>query len=123
MILLRFAAGSTALGAMVCPVRLALGQDSAPRFTLASYPSPLTEGALGWLLVRPNGTDSISGGEAEGESLRFEQSCRGSTEPLLRFPSKAVIHCRSRYFWRGGGASTLCQEPFLCARQATRVKC
>ena len=86
MILLRFAAGFTALGALVCPARVALGQDSVPLFTLASDPSPLTQGALGWLLVRPNGTDSVTGGEAGGEPLHFEQSRTGEYRAIVAVP-------------------------------------
>jgi murein DD-endopeptidase MepM/ murein hydrolase activator NlpD len=83
MILLRFAAGFPALGALLCPARVALGQDSVPPLTLASHPSPLTEGALGWLLVRPNGTDSVAGGEAGGEPLHFEQSRTGEYRAIV----------------------------------------
>jgi murein DD-endopeptidase MepM/ murein hydrolase activator NlpD len=83
MILHRLAAGFTALGTLLCPVRLALGQDSVPAFTLASDPSPLTEGALGWLLLRPNGTDSVAGGEAGGEALHFEQFLPGEYRAIV----------------------------------------
>jgi murein DD-endopeptidase MepM/ murein hydrolase activator NlpD len=83
MILLRLAAGFAALGALLCPVRPALAQDSVPRFSLASDPWPLTEGALGWLLVRPGGTDSVTGGEAGGEPLHFEQVRTGEYRAIV----------------------------------------
>jgi murein DD-endopeptidase MepM/ murein hydrolase activator NlpD len=98
MILLRCATGFTALGALVCPARLALGQDSVPRVALASNPSPLTEGALGWLLVRPNGTDSISGGEAGGELLHFEQFLPGEYRAIVAVPIESSDSLRVSVF-------------------------
>jgi len=86
MILLRFVARFTALGALVCPARLALGQDPVPRFSLASSPSPLTEGALGWLLLRPNAVDGVAGGQAGGEPLHFEQSLPGEYRAMVAVP-------------------------------------
>jgi len=86
MILLRLAAGFTTLAALVCPVRLALGQDSVPRFSLTSSPSPLTEGALGWLLLRPNAVDAVAGGQAGGEPLHFEQSLPGEYRAMVAVP-------------------------------------
>lgn len=86
MILLRFVAGCMALGALVCPASRALGQDSVPRFSLASSPSPLTEGALGWLLLRPNAVDSVAGGQAGGEPLHFEQSLPGEHRAMVAVP-------------------------------------
>jgi murein DD-endopeptidase MepM/ murein hydrolase activator NlpD len=83
MILPRLAAGLTTLTVLACPVRLALGQDSVPRFSLASSPSPLTEGALGWLLLRPNAVDSVAGGQAGGEPLQFEQSLPGEYRAMV----------------------------------------
>lgn len=71
MSLLRFAAG-VAVVSLVCPARAALGQDTLSRITLTSDPAPLTEGAVGWLLVRLAGTDSLTGGEARGEPIHFE---------------------------------------------------
>jgi murein DD-endopeptidase MepM/ murein hydrolase activator NlpD len=81
--LLRLAAGCTALGALVCPARVVQGQDSIAQVTLASDPSPLTEGALGWLLVRPSGTDSVTGGEAGGEPIHFERSGPGEYRAVV----------------------------------------
>lgn len=83
IILLRFAAGCAALGALVCPAHVVLGQDSIPRVTLTSDPSPLTEGALGWLSARPNGTDSVVGGEAGGEPIHFERSGTGEYRAIV----------------------------------------
>ncbi len=73
-LLFRYATGITAVGVLLCSARTALGQDSIPRLSLATEPSPLTEGALGWLLVRPGGTDSVSGGQAGAELIHFERS-------------------------------------------------
>ncbi len=99
MILLRFAVGFTALGALVCPARVALGQDSVPPFTLlASDPSPLTEGALGWLLVRPNGRDSVTGGEAGGEPIHFEQSRTGEYRAIVAVPIESSDSLRVSLF-------------------------
>ncbi|HEV8177216.1 MAG TPA: M23 family metallopeptidase [Gemmatimonadales bacterium] len=69
---LRFAAWITAVAAPLCPLRTALGQDTLPRVIITSNPAPLTEGAVGWLMVRLAGTDSLSGGEARGEPIHFQ---------------------------------------------------
>lgn len=69
---LRSAAGITAILALVYPARAALGQDTLTRVTLATEPAPLTEGAVGWLLVRLAGRDRLTGGEARGEPIHFE---------------------------------------------------
>jgi hypothetical protein len=98
MILLRFAAEFAALGALVCPVRMAFGQDSIPRFSLASSPSPLTEGALGWLLLRPNAVDAVSGGRAGGEPLHFEQSLPGEYRALVAVPIESSDSLRVSVF-------------------------
>ena len=98
MILPRFVAGFTALGALLNPARVALGQDSVPRFTLASEPSPLTEGAIGWLLVRPNGTDSIIGGGAGGEPIHFEQSGTGEYRAIVAVPIESRDSLRVSVF-------------------------
>lgn len=102
MILLRLAAGFTAL-AVVYPVHLAVGQDSVPRFTLASDPSPLTEGALGWLLVRPNGTDSLSGGDAGGEPLHFEQFLPGEHRAIVAVRIESSDSLRASLILSRGG--------------------
>jgi len=108
MTLLRFAAGFTAASALLCPVRAALGQDSIPRLTLASDPSPLTEGALGWLLVRPNGTDSLAGGEAGGEPIHFEPSAAGEYRAIAAAPVESGDSLRvSLYLAREGGVDTV----------------
>ncbi len=98
MILLRFAAGFTTLGALLCPARAALGQDSIPRLTVASDPSPLTEGALGWLLVRPNGRDSVTGGEAGGEPIHFEPSGNGQYRAIVAVPVESSDSLRVSVF-------------------------
>jgi murein DD-endopeptidase MepM/ murein hydrolase activator NlpD len=74
------------MAALLCSPRLALGQDSVPPLHLASDPSPLTEGGLGWLVVRPNGTDSLTGGEVHGEPIHFEQSGAGEYRAIVAVP-------------------------------------
>jgi murein DD-endopeptidase MepM/ murein hydrolase activator NlpD len=51
--------------------------------SFTSDPLPLTEGALGWLLVRPNGTDTVTGGEAGGEPIQFERSAAGEYRAIV----------------------------------------
>jgi murein DD-endopeptidase MepM/ murein hydrolase activator NlpD len=117
MIPLRFTAGFTALGALVCSARVALGQDSVPAFSLASDPSPLTEGALGWLLVRSNGTDSVTGGEAGGEPLHFEQSKPGEYRAIVAVPVDSNESLRvSVFLAREGGIDTVPEA--IAVRQA-----
>jgi hypothetical protein len=82
----------------VYPAGVALGQDSVPRFTLASDPSPLTEGALGWLLVRPNGTDSLIGAEARGELIHFEQFLPGEYRGIVAVPIESRDSLRVSLF-------------------------
>ena len=98
MILLRFATGFTAVGALLCPFRTALGQDSIPRPTLSSDPSPLTEGALSWLLVRPSGWDSVTGGEAGGEPLYLEPSGIGQYRSIVAVPVESSDSLRVSVF-------------------------
>lgn len=107
MILLRFAAGFTAVGALLCPARGALGQGSIPRLTLSSDPAPLTEGALGWLLVRPNGRDSVTGGEAGGEPIHFEPGIR-QYRAIVAVPVESSDSLRvSVFLARGGQVDTV----------------
>jgi murein DD-endopeptidase MepM/ murein hydrolase activator NlpD len=108
MLMLRFVAGFTALCVLLCPTRVALGQDSVPRFTLASAPSPLTEGALGWLMVRPNASDSITGGEAAGEPLHFEQYLPGEYRAIVAVRIESGDSLRvSVFLGREGGIDTV----------------
>jgi hypothetical protein len=106
--LLCLAAGVSALAALVDPVGVALGQDSVPRFILASDPSPLTEGALGWLLIRPNGIDSLTGGEARGEPIHFDQFLPGEYRGIVAIPIESSDSLRvSVFLARGGYIDTL----------------
>lgn len=98
MNLLRLVAGAWALAAVVYPGGVALGQDSAPRFSLASNPSPLTEGALGWLLIRPNATDSLMGGQARGEPLHFDQFLPGEYRAIVAVPVESSDSLRVSIF-------------------------
>ena len=108
MILPRLAAGLMTLTALVCPVRLARAQDSVPRFSLASSPSPLTEGALGWLLLRPNAVDSVAGGQAGGEPLHFEQSLPGEYRAMVAVPIESRDSLPVTVFLaREGGTDTV----------------
>ncbi len=98
MILLRFATGFTAVGALLCPFRTALGQDSIPRLTLSSDPSPLTDGALGWLLVSPSGWDSVTGGKAGDEPLYLEPSGIGQYRAIVAVPVESSDSLRVSVF-------------------------
>ncbi len=82
---LRFAGLTAAvlLPGQAAPVH---AQDSLPRVTLGSEPSPLTEGRLGWLLVRPDGAARVSGGEAAGEPIHFEESEGGTYRGIVGVP-------------------------------------
>ena len=117
MILARIVAAFTALGALVCPTHRALGQDSVPPFTLASEPFPLTEGALGWLLVRATGTDSVIGGIAGGEPLHFEQFRTGEYRAIVAVPIESSDSLPvSVFLARGGRVDTVLGA--LAVRQA-----
>jgi murein DD-endopeptidase MepM/ murein hydrolase activator NlpD len=91
------------LSALVCPARAALAQDSVPALTLTSDPSPLTEGALGWLLVRPNATDSVIGGEAGGEPIHFEQFGTGEYRAIVGVRVESSDSLRVLVFLRRQG--------------------
>lgn len=97
-LLFRYATGTAAVGVLLCSARTALGQDSIPRLTLATEPSPLTEGALGWLLVRPGGTDSVSGGQAGAELIHFERSGMEEYRGLVAVPVESGDSLRVTVF-------------------------
>lgn len=61
-------------------------QDTIPRITLVSEPSPLTEGTLGWLQLRPSSGAAVSGGEAAGEPIHFEGSADSGYRALVGVP-------------------------------------
>jgi murein DD-endopeptidase MepM/ murein hydrolase activator NlpD len=108
MNLFRLATGFSALATLVCPARPALGQDSVPRFSLASSPSPLTEGAFGWVLVRRNALDSLSGGQAGGEPIHFEQYLPGEYRAVVAVPIESGDSLRvSVFLARGGRVDTV----------------
>ena len=107
MIVVRFIAAFTALSAL-WPTQSALGQDSVPTFTLASEPSPLTEGALGWLLVHADGADSVTGGKAGGEPLHFEHVRNGEYRAIVAVPIESSDSLPvSVFLARGGRTDTV----------------
>jgi murein DD-endopeptidase MepM/ murein hydrolase activator NlpD len=108
MIRLDLAAGFMAAAVLLSPARPALGQDSIPQPTFASEPAPLTEGALGWLLVRPNGSDSLTGGEAAGEPIHFEPVGNGVYRAIVAVPVESSDSLPVRvYRIRGGVLDTV----------------
>jgi len=80
-----FLFGTAALASLVGHSLPAAAQDSIPPSVLSSEPSPLTEGTVGWLLLRPQGA-SLSGGEAGGEPIHFEQFAPGEYRGLVAVP-------------------------------------
>ncbi|MGZ8399011.1 MAG: M23 family metallopeptidase [Gemmatimonadales bacterium] len=115
MILLRFAAGFAA--ALPYPATVVLGQDTIPRVTLASDPSPLTEGALGWVMVRPTGQHTVTGGEAGGEPIHFEASAIGEYRAIVAVPVESTDSLPvSVYLTRDGKVDTV--RSAVAVRQA-----
>ncbi|HWN19872.1 MAG TPA: M23 family metallopeptidase [Gemmatimonadales bacterium] len=115
MILLRFAAGFAA--ALLCPASTVLGQDTIARVTLASDPSLLTEGALGWLMVRPSGADTVTGGEAGGEPIHFDASAIGEFRAIVAVPVDSGDSLPiSVYLTRDGKVDTV--QSAVAVRQA-----
>lgn len=106
MILLRFAAGFAA--ALLYPAGPVVGQDTIPRLILASAPSPLREGALGWLMVRATGPDTVAGGEAGGEPIHFELSAIGEYRAVVAVPVESTDSLQvSVYLTRDGKLDTV----------------
>lgn len=97
MILFRVVALLAAFSALLCP-RAGLAQDSVATFSLATNPSPLTEGAVGWLLVRPSGADSVAGGQAGGEPLHFERWGTGQYRAMVAVPIESSDSLRVSVF-------------------------
>jgi murein DD-endopeptidase MepM/ murein hydrolase activator NlpD len=63
------------------------GLDSLSAVRLESYPSLLTEGTIGWVLVRPTTPrTTVTGGRAAGEPLHFERSAPGEYRALIGVP-------------------------------------
>jgi murein DD-endopeptidase MepM/ murein hydrolase activator NlpD len=115
MILLRFAAGIAA--ALSYPATAVLGQDTIPRVTLASDPSPLTEGALGWVMVRLTGQDTVTGGKAGGEPMHFEASTIGEYRAIVAVPVESTDSLPvSVYLTRDGKVDTV--RSAVAVRQA-----
>ena len=91
-------AGLAAVLLLACQALPVHGQDSIPRVTLGSEPTPLTEGRLGWLLVRSDGPARVSGGEAAGEPIHFEESGAGTYRGLVGVPIEAGDSLRVTLF-------------------------
>ncbi len=94
----RFATVLIAMVMLACQAGSLYGQDSLPRIILGSEPSPLTEGRLGWLLVRPNGTGRVTGGEAAGEPVHFQQTGEGTYKGLVGVPVQVADSLRVTVF-------------------------
>ncbi len=94
----RFATGLAAAVMLACQAAPVYGQDSLPRVTLGSEPSPLTEGRIGWLLVRPNGAARVTGGEAAGEPIHFEPSGIGQYRAIVAVPVESSDSLRVSVF-------------------------
>ncbi len=83
-------------------------QDSIPRATLSSEPSPLTEGTVGWLLVQPDTGARVSGGEAAGEPIHFQEFGPGTYRGLVAVPVEAGASLHVTLFLaRGDRTDTL----------------
>ena len=82
------------------PAAPVCGQDSvpAPRITLVSEPSPLTEGRLGWVRVRLAAPARVTGGEAAGEPIHFEESVQGTYAGIVGVPIDVGDSLRVRLF-------------------------
>jgi hypothetical protein len=61
-------------------------QDSTSNITISSEPSPLTEGTLGWILLRLRPGATLVGGEAGGEPVHFEGSADSGFRALVGIP-------------------------------------
>jgi murein DD-endopeptidase MepM/ murein hydrolase activator NlpD len=84
------------------------GQDSLPAIRLTSDPSPLTEGALGWVRVWPGPGTRILGGEAGGEPLLFQPAGDSSAQALVGIPVEVGDSFRiSLYRQRGEVVDTI----------------
>lgn len=61
-------------------------QDSIPGITITSEPSPLAEGAMGWIRVRTSLGATLTGGEAGSEPVHFEQLADREFRALVGVP-------------------------------------
>jgi hypothetical protein len=68
----------------VLPDRASIRSPS--RVALATEPSPPAEGTLGWLLVRPSGSATVTGGYLAGEPLHFGLLKSGEYRSLIGIP-------------------------------------
>ena len=97
MTLPRFAslAAAVLVAGFAPPVR---AQDSSLTVTLGSEPPTLTDGRLGWLLVRVAGPERVTGGEAAGEPLHFEQIGDSAYRGIVAVPVEVGDSLRVRLF-------------------------
>jgi murein DD-endopeptidase MepM/ murein hydrolase activator NlpD len=102
MSLPRFAVGFAAAVLLAVQAAPGYGQDSVPRVTLGSEPLLLTEGRLGWLLVRPNGAGRLTGGLAAGEPIYFEEFEAGTYKGLVAVPIEVGDSLRVTLFLAHG---------------------
>lgn len=84
------------------PVPRAVAQDSLPRLALSSAPSPLTEGTVGWLVLRVQ-RDSVIGGEAAGEPIHFRAGPDGEYRGLVGVPVETSDSLPVTVFLAGNG--------------------
>jgi murein DD-endopeptidase MepM/ murein hydrolase activator NlpD len=70
----------------IVSARPAQGQDSIPELSIASEPSLLTEGTVGWIRVRASLGAAVTGGEAAGQRIHFESLPDSSYRALLGVP-------------------------------------
>jgi murein DD-endopeptidase MepM/ murein hydrolase activator NlpD len=75
---------------------MATAQDSIPRVVVDSLPAPFTQGTVRWLVLRT--ADSVTGGEAAGEPLRFERGASGEYRGIVGVPLDAGDSLRLSLF-------------------------
>jgi murein DD-endopeptidase MepM/ murein hydrolase activator NlpD len=92
--------------------------DSFPQVELASEPLLLTEGTVGWLRVRPSlPPRRVTGGQAAGEPLHFEQLTSGEYRGLIGVPIGARDSLRVSIYLAGGERTDTVVIP-VAVRQA-----
>ena len=92
-----FIPGLATLALLLFLAPSAAAQDSFPEVVLSSAPSPLTEGTIAWLRVRSDSA-TVTGGEAAGEPIHFEQTETGMYLGLAGVPLDAPDSLRVSLF-------------------------
>lgn len=82
---------------LVCRPQAVTAQDSIPQLVVSSDPSPLVEGTVSWLVVRPH-SGTVTGGEAAGEPMHFEQSDEGEYRTVIAVPVETADSLRVALF-------------------------